>query len=253
MKLTAPAAGLCLVALFLVTNNQSAQAEELPKADLVTSVLSVKVDDPLAAQPAATPPAAPTPVEHIVVDGENLSKIALVHATTWQRLYAKNTQIQNPDIITVGDKIVIPLADEVLAERALPTPPPAPPVSSAGSAQGGSQANSAPAGYQPAARGASGGNSYGPGYCTYYAKQRRPDLPNNLGHAGTWASQAATQGIPTGSAPRAGAIGQQGNHVVFVESVNGNGTVTVSEMNWNGNFGGVSSRTAPASSFQYIY
>jgi peptidoglycan DL-endopeptidase CwlO len=77
-------------------------------------------------------------------------------------------------------------------------------------------------------------------------------LPNNLGNANTWVARAAAQGIPTGSAPRVGAIGQQGMHVVYVESVNGDGTVTVSEMNFRGRYV-ISSRTVPASTFRYIY
>ena len=50
----------------------------------------------------------------------------------------------------------------------------------------------------------------------------------------------------------AGAIGQQGGHVVYVEAVNANGTITISEMNYQG-FGIISSRVASASSFKYIY
>lgn len=80
----------------------------------------------------------------------------------------------------------------------------------------------------------------------------RPDLPNNLGNADTWVARAAAQGIPTGSAPRVGAIGQQGMHVVYVQSVNGNGTVTISEMNYQGLYI-ISTRTVPANSFMYIY
>lgn len=105
----------------------------------------------------------------------------------------------------------------------------------------------------PLKRGLANGNSYSPGYCTYYAKQRRPDLPNNLGNANTWYQRAVAQGIPVGSEPRVGAIGEAKTymHVVYIEAVNGN-TVTVSEMNYKGR-GVVSTRTAPASEFRYIY
>lgn len=102
------------------------------------------------------------------------------------------------------------------------------------------------------ARGGSGGNSYAAGNCTWYAKSKRPDLPNNLGNANTWASRAASQGIPTGSTPQLGAVGQQGMHVVYVERVNPDGTVFISEMNKIG-YGKISTRTVPASSFKYIY
>ncbi len=58
-------------------------------------------------------------------------------------------------------------------------------------------------------------------------------------------------GYATGRAPAVGAVavwyaGQGGasgsGHVAYVESV-GNGTYTVSEMNWNGGWGHVSRRT----------
>ncbi|MBW3568882.1 CHAP domain-containing protein [Candidatus Parcubacteria bacterium] len=98
----------------------------------------------------------------------------------------------------------------------------------------------------------SAGNTYYRGYCTWYAKSKRPDLPNSLGNANTWYSRAQALGLPTGSVPKPGAIGQQGMHVVYVEKVNGDGTIFVSEMNYRG-FGVVSHRTVPASTFQYIY
>lgn len=102
-----------------------------------------------------------------------------------------------------------------------------------------------------AVRGSSAGNTYTPRNCTFYAKSRRPDLPNNLGNASTWVSRAASQGFATGSVPRVGSIGQQGNHVVVIEKVEGN-KVYLSELNFDFN-GGYRERWADASSFQYIY
>lgn len=101
-------------------------------------------------------------------------------------------------------------------------------------------------------KGSSVGNSYAAGNCTWYAKYRRPDLPNNLGNAYSWVSRARAQGRATGSIPRVGAIGQRGNHVVYVEQVNPNNTVSISEMNFTG-YGKISHRTLPANSFTYIY
>lgn len=95
-------------------------------------------------------------------------------------------------------------------------------------------------------------NTYYSGYCTWYAKSMRPDLPNSLGNANTWLTRAQNLGLATGTEARAGAIGQQGNHVVFVEKVNSDSTITISEMNYRG-FGVVSKRTVPANIFQYIY
>lgn len=97
------------------------------------------------------------------------------------------------------------------------------------------------------------GNGYAPGYCTWYAKNKRPDLPNNLGNANTWYSNAAAMGLPVGTTPRVGAIGQAVGqmHVVYVEAVNGD-TVTISEMNYGGLYR-MNTRTVPASNFVYIY
>lgn len=96
------------------------------------------------------------------------------------------------------------------------------------------------------------GNGYTPNNCTWYAKSRRLDLPNNLGDSINWVYNASKQGFATGSVPRAGAIGQQGMHVVYIESINSDGTVYLSEMNFDYN-GGFRYRTANSSDFTYIY
>lgn len=188
----------------------------------------------------------PKPVEHVVQPGESLSTIATTYNVTWKRLYDKNTSLTTPDVINVNEHIVIPAPDEVLTEREVPAPEPV------AAAQPTTTVSSTQPKTVKRAVGSSAGNSYVAGYCTWYAKNRRPDLPNNLGNAITWVSNAAAQGIPTGSSPRVGAIGQSGNHVVYVESVNGDGTVTISEMNYEG-YGIISSRTVVSSTFSYIY
>ena len=96
------------------------------------------------------------------------------------------------------------------------------------------------------------GNLYDWGNCTYYAKNRRPDLSNSLGNANTWTARAATQGYATGLTPRAGAIGQKGMHVVYVESVNPDGTFNLSEMNYQ-SLGVVTYRTVSSVGWSFIY
>lgn len=232
------------------TNNLQAlpfKLEGIATTDLKVSVAAVVVKPP---EPK------PQPVLHEVGANESLTTIASQYNTTWNRLYNKNEQIANPELITVGDKLTIPLPDETLVERALPEPPapvqiPVPVVTKAKINRASAVANDS-AVNAGVSRGTSSGNTYSPGYCTWYAKNMRPDLPNNLGNANTWVARAAAQGLSTGSAPRVGAIGQQGMHVVYVQSVNIDGTVTISEMNYGGLYK-IGTRTVPASIFQYIY
>lgn len=103
--------------------------------------------------------------------------------------------------------------------------------------------------------GSSAGNLYGYGYCTWYVKNMRPDLPNNLGNANTWYSRASAQGMSVSSTPRAGAVGTttRGSlgHVVYVHSVNGDGTINISDMNYRG-WNQITYRTVSASEFLYI-
>lgn len=106
-------------------------------------------------------------------------------------------------------------------------------------------------------RGVIAGNTYAAGNCTWYAKDRRPDLPNNLGNANTWAVRAAEQGIPTGSRARPGAIGVslEGyyGHVVYVEAIQPNeGTMTISEMNYGGLYQ-MNTRTIPTAGWSFVY
>jgi surface antigen len=146
-----------------------------------------------------------------------------------------------------GQKIIIP-------EGVKPPEVPAPSVSVAtttASTSGGTTAYSVK-GLQGAG---SIGNTYAYGYCTWYVASRRA-VPGNWGNAYTWLSAARGSGYGTGSTPRVGAVAwERGNHVAYVESVNGD-TVTVSEMNYWGGGGGWgrrSYRTTSASTFMYIY
>lgn len=261
MRLTAFLAGVFVcAAIFSFSSKVSAEAPQqiaLANSVSVSNEYGMKVLEAASEQKTPLPPPEPPkPKEHTVAEGETLSTIATQHGSTWQRVYAKNPNVANPDIIDVGLVVTVPTADEQLAERAIPLPEPVeavPATPRSSSVAPVAKAKPRPATAKPVApRGSAGGNTYSAGYCTWYAKSRRPDLPNNLGNADTWVARAAAQGIPTGAAPRAGAIGQRGMHVVYVESVNGDGTVSISEMNREG-WNVVSSRTVPANYFQYIY
>jgi surface antigen len=248
-------AGVFAFVTFFATSISTVSAESLdilkPNKTETMQLASSRVVQPMALlasiqtdikpQPAATP----APIVHQVTAGESLSTIATQHHITWVRLFNKNQHIAHPDMLNVGENITIPTPEEQLADRPLPVAPQAPSVRPA------KQAVITTAAYT-VSRGASSGNTYTAGYCTWYAKNMRPDLPNNLGNADTWVARAAAQGIPTGSVPRVGAIGQRGMHVVYVERVNPDGTIFISEMNREG-LHTRSTRTVPASYFTYIY
>lgn len=189
--------------------------------------------------PERKEPEAPKPVEYSVVNGDNLTKIAEAHGTTWLRLWQKNTSLDNPDLIFPGQVFLIPDPNEQLADRPVPE-----------------RIIAALAPAAAVSRGSVAGNTYDAGYCTWYVKNRRPDLPNNLGNANTWYSRAAAQGYAVGSTPRAGAVGTTTagdlGHVIYVERVNGDGSITISEMNYAGLYS-QRTRTASASEFAYIY
>ncbi len=98
-------------------------------------------------------------------------------------------------------------------------------------------------------------NTYAWGNCTWYVASRR-SVPPFWGNARDWYYNAQFSGYSVGSEPAVGAIAWTGagyyGHVGYVESVSG-GMVTISEMNYGGNFGRITRRTTSASSFRYIY
>ena len=79
-----------------------------------------------------------------------------------------------------------------------------------------------------------GGNHFAFGYCTWYVASRRY-IPW-FGNAIQWWPNARAYGYPEGQAPVVGAVmvtrESYLGHVAYVESVNGDGSWTVSEMNY---------------------
>ncbi len=88
------------------------------------------------------------------------------------------------------------------------------------------------------------GNRYDYGYCTWYAYNRRAELGRPVGsfwgNASTWASYARGSGYQVNNTPRVGAVMQDSysaggyGHVAVVESVNADGSIYISEMNYAG-------------------
>lgn len=104
------------------------------------------------------------------------------------------------------------------------------------------------------------GGPYGAGQCTQWAWYNRQDLPSSLGNANSWASHAAALGYRVDRIPSAGAIFQTSSgwygHVGYVEGVNPDGSIRVSEMNYNYRTYMVIDSTIPANAvgnFWYIH
>lgn len=100
------------------------------------------------------------------------------------------------------------------------------------------------------------GNLYEANNCTWYVKSRRPDIGNTWGDAKNWYAAAQSEGFQVGSKAKTGAIGVkftgEWGHVVYVEAWHSDGTVTISEMNYDFN-GSLRTTTVPESDFVYIY
>ncbi|KRG09138.1 COG3942 and LysM peptidoglycan-binding domain-containing protein [Staphylococcus sp. NAM3COL9] len=96
--------------------------------------------------------------------------------------------------------------------------------------------------YKPTQVASNGSNYYNWGQCTYYAFDRRQQLGKSVGNlwgnANNWASAASNSGYKVNHTPEVGAIFQSnaGNygHVGVVERKNPDGSIVVSEMNWQG-------------------
>lgn len=104
------------------------------------------------------------------------------------------------------------------------------------------------------------GGPYGAGQCTQWAWYKRGgNVPSNWGNANSWAYNAAAQGYVVNRTPAAGAIFQTSSgwagHVGYVEAVNPDGSIVVSEMNYGIPYRAIRS-TVPASAvgnFNYIH
>lgn len=107
------------------------------------------------------------------------------------------------------------------------------------------------------------GNRYSYGYCTWYAYNRRAQLGRPIGslwgNATTWAANARAAGFSVNNVPEVGAVFQTSGgwggygHVGVVESINPDGSITISEMNYAG-WNVVNTRTIPnPGAYNYIH
>lgn len=106
------------------------------------------------------------------------------------------------------------------------------------------------------------GNRYSYGYCTWYVYNRRAEIGRPIGslwgNASSWAYMAGLAGFTVNHTPEPGAVMQNGGglgHVAFVERVDPDGSVYITEMNYAG-WNIVSSRTltaGEASGYNFIH
>lgn len=200
------------------------------------NIINLNLDKPVVQQQQE-----PQQMTYQVVEGDNLSKIAEKHGTTWQRLWAKNTQLTNQDQLDTGIIIQIPASNETLADRPLYSIP---------------QQEKAPE--RPvisSQRVSSTANSYDYRSCTWWVKHWRPSVGNNWGNANNWGYAAQSQGWTVSNIPVVGAVawstaGYYG-HVALVLELRGD-AVLIQEGNYDFN-GSVRTIEVPTSTYRYIY
>lgn len=194
-------------------------------------------------------------VTHIVQDGESIDAIAQKYHADKERIIAFNELPATGDVKT-NQEIVIPdgqkdipkpaqtdIADTLRRQYA--------------TSSGEGVATDISSGWKKLEGKASTGHRFPYGYCTWYVAQKRY-VPWS-GNAGTWLYNAKSQGYKTGKNPSVGSIvvttdSPYYGHVALVEKVGG-GSITVSEMNYNG-WGKVNRRvilTTSRSIKGYIY
>ncbi len=217
------------------------------------------VDDDKAKKPTSTPKDKSNetkPIEQstyaIVAAGDSLASIAEKYNTTWTRIFDANESLSNPNAIDIGQKLRIPSAEEVLPDRSSAIVAAQQAAASSTLSARTSTVTTRSYSSKPI-----NSSSYYVGngmWCTDYVHSRRPDVAvyGNAGYG--WISSAQAAGKSTGSAPRAGAVAVTNGHVAYVESVNSDGSYTVSEMGWNYRAGNYNKRTVRPGTFgQFIY
>lgn len=198
------------------------------------------------------------PVDGVVYTaqaGDTIASIAQKYGAAAERIVSFNDL--EVDGVQGGQQLIIPGG----TERATPAPTPA----ATGTTSNGQSTGSFDSTASLANATASVGNRYAFGNCTWYAYERRAQLGRPIGsfwgNASTWAANGRAAGFLVNGTPAPGAIMQNGGgyagygHVAIVETVNPDGTFTVSEMNYVG-FNVVSSRTIPmsqAGNYQFIH
>jgi N-acetylmuramoyl-L-alanine amidase len=216
-----------IAAKFNITSDTIRWANNLKDVDSLTPGQSLKI-------------LPVTGVLHVIQAGDTSASLA----AKFQANEAQIIEYNDADVkgLAAGQQVIIP--DGVIYEA--PKPAPIAVVAAASSISSTPSVSYSFVG---------GNNTYAWGNCTWYVASRR-SIPPFWGNARDWYYNAQYSGYSVGSVPAVGAIAWTGagyyGHVGYVESVSG-GMVTISEMNYGGNFGRMTYRTTSASSFRYIY
>lgn len=199
-------------------------------------------------------------------DGDTVESIASKYKSDAAQIISFN-DLELSGIKT-GESIVLPNGELPMQER----PGYAAPVqiaSGAPSYSGSSSASGLVNGFSPITMTAAG-NAYAFGNCTSWAYERRVQLGHPIGsywgNAATWDSLGRAAGYVVDKNPTVGSVFQMPafidaytgvyGHVGIVESVNPDGSIYISEMNYAGNFNRVTYRTIPAAQaalYNYIH
>ena len=174
---------------------------------------------------------------YTVKSGDTLSGIAAKYGTTYQKIMSLNG-LSNFNIYP-GQKLK---------------------VSGKASTGGSGSSSTGSAGYKTPVFNHS--NLYDWGQCTWHVFNKRAQIGKGIStywwNANNWDTAAAADGYTIDRKATVGSILQSDmayyGHVAFVESVNANGSITISEMNYSASPGIVTYRTIPASQVSsYVY
>lgn len=245
-------------AILPVAQASVASADETANTNTNTSWRAKSVEDVKAVLLKAG-------TEYTVQSGDTLSTIAAATDETVDQI-AKANGLSNIHFITVGETLKLHTADDqTVADEPATTATAAEDVVADEAAATTDEpavvamdAASQPAVAAPTYNTA--GNSYPAGQCTWFVKNALSWVGNNWGNAAGWGASAAAAGRVVDGTPAAGAVavfapGQAGagalGHVAVVDSVNSDGTITISE----GNYAGMAYhvRTISAAGWQYIH
>ncbi len=193
-------------------------------------------------------------VVYTVKDGDTIEDIASKYGSDIKQIVALNDLETSG--VTTNERILLPSGTLPETER--------PGYEAPGAAAVITQSTSGSSSGVLYGGGEAVGNRYAYGYCTWYAYNRRAELGRPIGsfwgNATTWDAYARGAGFQVDNTPEVGAIIQNSGgwggygHVAIVESVNSDGSVTISEMNGPAGWNVVGTRTIPnPSAYNYIH